>query len=60
MIEIRRSEDDLPHNVLFGPCGHTRGLLCRRHAQQSKRLHPGFHTNGLYERTGDLARIPDA
>ena len=38
MIEIRQAEDDLPHDVLLGPCGHTRGLLCRRHAQQFMRL----------------------
>jgi hypothetical protein len=34
MIEIRQTEDDL----LLGLFGHTRGLLCRRHAQHCRRL----------------------
>jgi hypothetical protein len=38
MIEIRQAEDDLSHKVLLGPFGHTRGPLCRRHAQQFIRL----------------------
>ena len=38
MIEIRQAKDDLPHDVLLGPCGHTRGLLCRRQAHKFTRL----------------------
>jgi hypothetical protein len=55
MVEIRQADDDLPHDVLLGPGGHTRGLLCRKHAQQFIRLPSGVHTTGLDEPTGDYA-----
>ena len=38
MIEVRQAENEFPGNVLLGPFGHTRGLLCRRHAQHCMRL----------------------
>jgi len=37
MVEIRQAEDDLPGNRFLDLCGHTSGLLCRRHDQHSMR-----------------------
>jgi hypothetical protein len=56
MVEIRQAEDDLPgKGFLDDPCGHTSGLLCRRHAQHSVRLPLWAETNDLDERIGDLS-----
>jgi len=38
MIGKRQVQDELPLDVLLGPCGHTRGLLCRRPAHQCIRV----------------------
>ena len=46
MIEIRQAKNSLPHDMLFGPLGHTGGLLCRKHAQHFMRLPGGSGFNG--------------
>ena len=54
MIEVWQAKDGLPNDMLSGPLGHTGGLLCRRHAQNSMRP-PRTEVLLLEERTGDFA-----